>query len=292
VVRPFVPESTGRRKGTFTPAVTGPYTLTDVAYRITVTVRDSLGLTVTETLDILPNVATITLQTTPPGLSLTLDGQPVADGTTVESVVGFRRILGAPATQNSGGFPLTFRSWSDGKPRTHGVRTPAADTTYTASYGFVAKVNFQPLDAPIPTGFLADSGAVFADRGNGYSYGWNADISNTARDRDSALAPGQQFDTFVQTQRPVNPDAVWEMAVPDGTYRVRIVAGDPDVALGVYRMDAEGERVLSGIPTSDNPWVRGDGLVTVTDGRLTLTNAPSARDLRLAFVVIEWVGPA
>jgi glucose/arabinose dehydrogenase len=291
-IRPFVPEVNGRRKGTFTPAVTGPYTLTDVAYRITVRVRDSLGLTTTETLDILPHIANITLQTTPSGLGLTLDGQPVSGGTTVESVVGFRRVLGAPVTQPAGGFTQTFRLWSDGGAATHAIRTPAADTTYTARYDFVARVNFQPAGSPIPPNYLADSGAVFANRGNGFVYGWDGDISNTARDRNSPRSPDQRFDTFVQTQRAVNPDAVWEIAVPDGTYRVRVVAGDPDVALGVYRIDAEGVRVVAGMPTSAEPWVDGTGEVVVTDGRLTLRNAPSARDTRLAFVVIERIGPA
>ena len=57
----------GQTSGTFTPATTGPYTLTDVAYRITLTVRDSAGLTTTRTLDVAPNVANITVQTTPAG---------------------------------------------------------------------------------------------------------------------------------------------------------------------------------------------------------------------------------
>jgi hypothetical protein len=31
--------------------------------------------------------------------------------------------------------------------------------------------------------YLMDSGLAFADRGNGFSYGWDADISGRARDR-------------------------------------------------------------------------------------------------------------
>jgi hypothetical protein len=257
-----------------------------------VTVRDTLGLTTTETLDVFPNVANVTLRSTPAGLGLTLDGRPVPSGTAVESVVGFRRVIGAPASQATGGFPYTFRTWSDGRSATHAIRTPTADATYTARYEFVARVNFQPAGAPTPPNYLADSGAVFADRGNGFTYGWDADIGTTARDRNSPLSPDQRFDTFVQTQRPVNPDAVWEIAVPDGTYRVRVVAGDPLAASGVYRVDAEGVRVVAGQPTAADPWVDGTAEVVVTDGRLTLTNAPSARNVRLAFVVVERIGPA
>jgi glucose/arabinose dehydrogenase len=166
----------------------------------------------------------------------------------------------------------------------------SAAATLTVVFG--ARVNFQPAGAPIPAGYLADSGAVFADRGNGHSYGWDSDVGNTARDRNSPRSPDQRFDTFVQTQRPVNPDAVWELAVPDGTYRVRVAAGDPIATTGVYRIDAEGVRVVRGLPSAANPWVIGTEVVTVTDGRLTLQNAPSARNVRLAFITVKRLGPA
>jgi glucose/arabinose dehydrogenase len=134
VVRPFVPEFSGTTSGTFTPATTGPYTLTDVAYRITLTVRDSAGLTATRTLDVAPNVANITLRTKPAGGTLTIDGQPVASGTVIASVVGFQRPIGAPATQTINGTTYTFRSWSDGGAAAHTISTPLVNTTYTANY--------------------------------------------------------------------------------------------------------------------------------------------------------------
>src|SRR5207248_1827338 len=75
-VRPFVPEFSGQAGGSFTPATTGPYTKADVAYRITLTVTDSGGLTRTVTRDVAPNVATLTVQTKPAGLVVTIDDQP------------------------------------------------------------------------------------------------------------------------------------------------------------------------------------------------------------------------
>jgi hypothetical protein len=72
-IHPFVAEFSGTRTGSFTPAVTGAYTLTDVAYRVTLTVRDSLGTATTKTFDVLPNVANLTIQATLAGLGLTLD---------------------------------------------------------------------------------------------------------------------------------------------------------------------------------------------------------------------------
>ena len=55
---------------------------------------------------------------------------------------------------------------------------------------FSLHVNFQPTGAAVPAGYLADTGAVFADRGNGFSYGWNLSASS-AEDR-STSAPASR----------------------------------------------------------------------------------------------------
>ena len=52
--------------------------------------------------------------------------------------------------------------------------------------GQEVSVNFQPQGAPIPEGYLPDYGEVFADRGNGFSYGWDVDIQDHSRDRNDA----------------------------------------------------------------------------------------------------------
>ena len=66
-----------------------------------------------------------------------------------------------------------------------------------------------------------------ATRGNGQTYGWNADNTAQARDRNSARSPDQAYDTLTHMQRPANPNAVWEIALPNGTYSVRLVAATP-----------------------------------------------------------------
>ena len=53
---------------------------------------------------------------------------------TFVGVVGMFRTIGAPSPQASGRFSYTFRSWSDGGAQTHTITTPAAGTTYTASF--------------------------------------------------------------------------------------------------------------------------------------------------------------
>src|SRR5438045_1949541 len=45
-------------------------------------------------------------------------------------------------------------------------------------------VNFEPAGAAVPVGYFADTGAVFGDRGNGFTYGWDASAASAMRDRN------------------------------------------------------------------------------------------------------------
>jgi len=156
--------------------------------------------------------------------------------------------------------------------------------------GAPIKVNFQPVLAkvrpptpsPVPAGYLADNGAVFADRGNGYSYGWSLPNSRGARDRNRPWSPDQRYDT----QLLLRTKAAWEIAVPNGTYRVHVVSGDANAARGVRRANVEGTPVVNGVSTKANRWVEGWADVDVTDGRLTVANAPRTKGNRINFVDI------
>ncbi len=160
--------------------------------------------------------------------------------------------------------------------------TPGAAQTGT---GFNAKINFQPASAPVPTGYMADTGAVYGDRGNGYTYGWDADSSAHTRDRDASNSPDQRYDTLVHMQ--LYGTFTWEIAVPNGTYTVRVVAGDPQIFNSVYKIAAEGVLTVDGTPTSTTPWVEGTQTVTVSDGKLTINNALGASNNKLCFVDIS-----
>jgi hypothetical protein len=166
---------------------------------------------------------------------------------------------------------------------------PQGAPTLARGPTFTARVNFQPVAVPVPAGYLADDGAVFGARGGGLSYGWTTDNTAQARDRNSTLSPDQRYDTFNQFQRPApaNPDAVWELALANGTYQVRIVAGDPSFTDSVHRLQAEGVLVLDGTPTADQRWIEGTVLVTVTDGRLTLRAAPGGVNSKVCFIDVE-----
>src|SRR6185503_16194293 len=112
------------------------------------------------------------------------------------------------------------------------------------------RVNFQLNSAPVPAGYLKDGGQAYGDRGNGRTYGWNIDNTAQMRDRNSALSPDQRYDTLAYMQRPANPDASWEIAVPNGTYVVHAVAGDAAYFNITYRIAIEGVVVVDGTSNS------------------------------------------
>jgi PKD repeat protein len=129
----FLGPLAGIRSGSFTIPRTGE-TSAQVWYRIYLTVTDSTGLTHPSTRDVSPNTSTLTLATEPPGLQLTLEGQPMTAPQSVVGVVGMMRTLGAPSPQVVGGQRYEFVSWSDGGAATHGIETPGTATTYTATF--------------------------------------------------------------------------------------------------------------------------------------------------------------
>ena len=148
------------------------------------------------------------------------------------------------------------------------------------------RVNFQLASAAVPAGYLKDGGAAYGDRGNGRTYGWNVDNSAQMRDRNSPVSPDQRYDTLAYMQRPANPDAVWEISVPNGTYLVHAVAGDASFFDITYRLAVEGVLTVSGTSNSAARWVEGTATVTVSDGRLTIRSAAGATANKICFVDI------
>jgi glucose/arabinose dehydrogenase len=263
-LHPFMPATTGATSGSFTVPVMGEASA-NVWYRIHLTVQDSSGATATTYRDVLPNVVTLTLTTVPAGLQVLLDGQPTATPASVQGVVGIIRTLGA--APNSG---WAWASWSDGGSSSHTVSTPSSSTTYTATYtavpGISLKVNFQLAGAPVPSGYDADTGLVYGARPNGFSYGWNVDHSSYARDRN--VNSDQRLDTLIH----FHAGGSWEVAIPNGTYDVKIAVGDPSNAStpvlkveGVFFWGAGGWVTYpANMPQTKTM------TITVNDGRLTL----------------------
>jgi hypothetical protein len=123
---------------------------------------------------------------------------------------------------------------------------PTATATPPVIFLPVVSVNFQPGNVQNPSGYLVDDGELFADRGNG---------------------------------------SVWEITLPNGVYRVRLVAGAA-TGTGTMRYAAEGVSVVNGAQTASVHWVEGTATVTVNDGRLTITNGAGSTNNKLCFVEI------
>jgi glucose/arabinose dehydrogenase len=130
---PFLGPITGVRSGSFSIPRTGE-TSADVFYRIHLDVKDSQGQVRSTSVDILPRKATLSLLSSPNGLQLTLDGQPVVTPYSFQAVVGMTRTIGVVSPQTSRRKPYTFTSWSDGGAATHTITVPATNTSYTATF--------------------------------------------------------------------------------------------------------------------------------------------------------------
>jgi glucose/arabinose dehydrogenase len=432
---PVVAPTSGSRTGSFTVPAAGE-TSANVWYRISLTVRDSGGLTRTSQRDVLPRKVRLTFATSPPGLQLRLDGQPVTTPLAVDAVAGITRTLGAISPQAAGGTVYDFVSWSDGGAPQHNVSTPAVNTTYTAtfragasgsgnglaavyhnnidftgtvitridpvvnfvwgagspaaaiggdtfsarwtgeveapitaSYTFYTRsddgvrlwvngvrlvdnwtnhsatenrgtisliagrrypiqmdyyentggataallwsatgmakaavpatrlysraapagtlrINFQVASAPVPAGYLPDAGHAYGPRAGGHTYGWNVDNTAQMRDRNAGNSPDQRYDTLAYMQKPANANASWEIALADGRYRVRVVAGDPSFYGGSVAVTTEGILNVSGSTTSGVRWLDGTAEVTVSDGRLTIRNGAGATSNKICFLEI------
>ena len=76
----------------------------------------------------------VTVQTSVPGLTVNLDGQPMAAPFGVTGVVGLKRTLEAPATQVLDGVTYTFRGWGGKKNGVLNLRTPKSARTLIARY--------------------------------------------------------------------------------------------------------------------------------------------------------------
>lgn len=127
-LHPAMADTPGVTNGAFQIPDTGE-TAANVWYRVHLTVTDTAGLSATTFVDVLPNLATLTLATQPAGLTVLLDGQPSTAPLTVTGVVGMVRTIGIPTPQGA----YRFYAWSDGGAVSHPIRTPEGGASYIAT---------------------------------------------------------------------------------------------------------------------------------------------------------------
>jgi glucose/arabinose dehydrogenase len=77
---------------------------------------------------------TLTLDSSPMGLTLALDGNVVNSPYFFQSAPGSGHTISASSSVRIGKVNYTFSSWSDGGAQTHSILTPSSDTSYVAVY--------------------------------------------------------------------------------------------------------------------------------------------------------------
>lgn len=159
------------------------------------------------------------------------------------------------------------------------------------------KINFQSLtqgSREVPEGYLPDYGDLYGDRGNGFSYGWTVDKAASSRDRDSIHSPDQRYDTHNSLNMWNTGMGSWEIELPNATYDLYIVGGDPDYFDSTQSYIVEGIEVLDETPyPPGNPATpdidRFDECTvtaTVNDGRLTIDPVDGVGYIKICFVHI------
>jgi len=199
----FIPSITGVKSGSFVIPNTGE---TDyvVWYRISLTVKDSKGATYTTFRDVKPYLSTLSFATNPPGLQITLEGQPQTAPFSVISVEGMIRTLDAPSPQTLNGVTYSFGSWSDGGAATHNITTPQNDTSYTAN-------------------FAQSTNALFSDSFESgdfskWSIAWT-DVGDLSVTSAAALVGSKGMQAVVDDHTPIS--VVDETPNSEGQYRAR-----------------------------------------------------------------------
>lgn len=130
---PAMAETTGIASGSW-PIPNVGESSADVWYRVSLTVRDSVGLTHTTSRDVFPVKVPLTVTSVPAGLQVLLDGRPFAAPHGTTGVVGVIRSVGVESPQYANGKFWAFTSWSDGGAQSHPFTTPGSAATYTATF--------------------------------------------------------------------------------------------------------------------------------------------------------------
>lgn len=147
----------------------------------------------------------------------------------------------------------------------------------------LVQINFQPPSLPAPEGWTAEGREGFGPRAGGLRFGWEP-RAGAPRRRNSDHAPHFAYDSFVHTG-----GAAWSIELPNGEYEVRLAAGDATNFDSLHSILVQDQLVVDGRTRPDSPWLIGHARVQVTDGRLTLRDAPGARNVKLAWITIARV---
>ena len=158
------------------------------------------------------------------------------------------------------------------------VILPVVTASEAHAQSLPVNISFQPASFPLQSGYRGDFGYTYGDRGSGYTYGWNVDHTS----RTFAYSPLPGYESIWGAQWSLikmisGTSTTWEIALSNGTYDVSILAAGYQCQGQLQQIAAEGVLVVNGTAGWDyDTYVGGTQTVTVSDGRLTVTNGPTA----------------
>ncbi|MGE5612160.1 MAG: PA14 domain-containing protein, partial [Bacillota bacterium] len=151
----------------------------------------------------------------------------------------------------------------------------------------LARINFTIAAGADYAGYFKDVGLAYGTQ-NGLEYGWLGGANNDNRDRNRTTAPlsiDERYDSLTHLQKASATGRIWEISVPNGTYYVHVVGGDPnsvDSNIGFMFEAGTANQVVTGlVPIRTDSTVTDPALVPfafaefyvvveVTDGKLTV----------------------
>ncbi|MCL9813021.1 LamG-like jellyroll fold domain-containing protein [Natranaeroarchaeum aerophilus] len=150
------------------------------------------------------------------------------------------------------------------------------------------RVNFQPPDAEFsgetPEGYLADVGEAFGDHDADVDYGWIDGPVEEYRERGSV--DDVRYDTLAHMNWDSADEESWAVAMPDGTYDVTLVMGDPDHTDSEHTVTVEDTTFVDEEGEGGSNFVTHQGTVEVTDEQLRIDSAGLGYNQKLAFVEV------
>ncbi|MGM1061481.1 Ig-like domain-containing protein [Saccharothrix sp. Mg75] len=148
---------------------------------------------------------------------------------------------------------------------------------------FTARIDFSDQATAPATGYARDFGEPYGTRPNGQVFGWvslgtTTPLSLVGNGRDRGGTGDPRLATLVHAQLPATSPGVptpgsWEIAVPSGSYTVTVAVGDAGTATdSTHWLNVEDQNAVAAFkPTSTAKHATATRVVTVTDGRLTLS---------------------
>ena len=260
---PFLAPTTGNGLAVTQPAPEDFGSGIEGYLEVQLTATDSRGLSATVTRNVFPQKVQLTFASQPSGRNLIVAGTTIVAPTSLTSWEGYAIGVEAPAQTDGSGQAWIFSSWSDGGAASHTIVTPAAPTTYTATF----TASEVPPELVGAYGFEEASGTGVVDKSGRGNPGVISGATRTASGRFGAAVSFDGINDWV---------TVADSASLDFSTGMTLSAWVRPVALGGWRTVLFKERT-GGVVYSlfaDQAGSRPTGQVYVGGERNALGTAP------------------